>query len=193
LLGMLATPMVRIDPAWLSTGALVVTIAGGALDRERFRAAIDWGFLVFLGVLLGAGGVLRSVGLDAWLGASLVPLARLVGDPALLVIAIGALVVVVRVVLPWVPATVLLSLTLVPAAAGFGMSPWVVGLIVLTMCTTWLHPNGSDFYRVTRSAIGEQLFTDRQGAALGAAMTLVALVGLTVSIPFWRALGLLPS
>jgi hypothetical protein len=36
------------------------------------------------------------------------------------------------------------------------------------------------------------MFTQQQGVVLGVAMTFVTLAGLALSIPFWKAIGLLP-
>jgi DASS family divalent anion:Na+ symporter len=193
LVGLLIQPVVRIDTAWLAIGALAVALAGGGIEREQFRGAIDWGFLTFFGVLLGTGGVLRSVGVDRWIAESLVPLARTVGDPGTLVLLLSVFVIGCRLVLPWIPATLLLSLALVPAAPQLGLSPWVVGFVVLLAANTWLHPTQSDFYRLMRNAGGEDLATERHGIVVGVAMTVVVLVALTASVPYWRAVGVLAS
>jgi hypothetical protein len=131
------------------------------------------------------------VGVDRWIAESLVPIGRTVGDPGVLVMLLGVFVIGVRLVLPWIPATLLLSLALVPAAPELGLSPWVVGFVVLLAANTWLHPTQSDFYRLMREAGGEELFTERQGTIVGVAMTGVVLVALALSVPYWQALGIL--
>ncbi len=166
-------------------------MAGGALDRERFRGSIDWGFVTFFGVLLGAGGVLHSTGVDRWIADNLVPLAQTIGHPAALVIVLSLVVVGFRLVVPWIPATLLLSLARVPAAPRLGLSPWVVGFIVLMAGNTWLHPSQSDFCRLTRDASGEALFTQRQALTAAVAMTAVTLLALAATIPVWQATGIL--
>ncbi|HYR93796.1 MAG TPA: SLC13 family permease, partial [Methylomirabilota bacterium] len=70
IVGLLIQPIISIDAAWLALAALVIVTAG-VLDRERFRSSIDWGFLVFLGVLLGSGAVLQAGGVDKWVAALL--------------------------------------------------------------------------------------------------------------------------
>ncbi len=190
LIGLLLQPLLEIESAWIAIASLLIAMAG-SLDREHFRGSIDWGFLLLFGVLLGTGGVLHSVGIDRWIAQELVPLARVVGDPGLLVVLLGVFVVACRLVLPWIPATLLLSLALVPAAPQLGLSPWVVGFVVLVAANTWLHPSQSDFYRLTREATGGEMFTDRQGLVAGVAMTVVTLAALAASVPYWRATGLL--
>jgi di/tricarboxylate transporter len=191
LAGLLVQPLVRIDTAWLAIGALAVVVAGGILDRQEFRGAIDWGFLMLFGVLLGTGGVLHNVGIDKWIAGSLVPLARTIGNPSILVVLLGVFVIGCRLVLPWIPATLMLSLALVPAAEQLGLSPWVVGFVVLLGANTWLHPSQSDFYRLAREATGQELFTERYGHTVGGAMTAVVLIALAASTWYWRGIGLL--
>ncbi len=190
LIGLLLQPLLEIESAWIAIASLIVAMAG-SLDREHFRGSIDWGFLLLFGVLLGTGGVLHSIGVDRWIAQELVPLGRVVGDPGLLVVLLGVFVVACRLVLPWIPATLLLSLALVPAAPQLGLSPWVFGFVVLVAANTWLHPSQSDFYRLTREATGGEMFTDRHGLVAGVAMTVVTLAAIAASVPFWRATGLL--
>jgi DASS family divalent anion:Na+ symporter len=191
VLGLLIQPLVRLDAAWLALSALIVCVGGGVLDRGAFRSALDWGFLTMIGILLSTEGVLHHVGVDRWIAGLLTPIARLIPDPAALVVLLAVFVVACRLVLPWIPATLLLALALVPAAGELGLSPWVVGFVVLFAATTWIHPNQSDFCRLVREGSHGEAFTTRQGVALGAAMTAVMLIAVAASVPYWRALGLL--
>ena len=190
LLGLIFQPLLHVDSGWLALISLVVALAGGALDRESFRTEIDWGFLILFGVLLGAGGVLAAAGLDQWIGNALVPLANAVRNPSILVMLLGAFVVACRVVLPWIPATLLLSLALVPAASRLGVSPWIVGFVILMAANTWLHPRQSDYYRIVRGATRGEMFVERHGLIIGVGLTALTLAGLALSVPYWRAMGL---
>lgn len=193
LLGLLLQPLLRVDGAWLAICALILVTAGGTLDRDAFRSSIEWGFLMLFGILLGTSAVLRSVGVDKWIGDAVVPLARTVGDPGVLAVLLGASVAACRLVLPWIPATLLLSLALVPAASQLGLPPWIVGFVILVAANTWLHPRQSDFYRLARDTTRGEMFTDRDGLIVGVAVTLLTLIAIAVSIPYWRAIGLLAS
>ncbi|HET9000150.1 MAG TPA: SLC13 family permease [bacterium] len=191
LIGLLVQPLLRVDTAWLGATALVVVLAGGVLDRTMFRREIEWGFLVLFGILVGSGEVFRSAGIDQWIAARLIPLVHAVGHPALLAPLLGASVAVCRLVLPRVPANFLLSLALVPAAPHLGLAPWLVGFIVLTVGNTWLLPNLSDFYTLLRDATRGEMFTERDGVLVGAALTLLVIVAIAASVPYWRATGLI--
>ncbi|MGH2491621.1 MAG: SLC13 family permease, partial [Candidatus Limnocylindria bacterium] len=189
VVGLAAQPVLRIEPAWLAIGALVIVTAG-VVDRERFRSSVDWGFLVFLGVVLGSGAVLQSGGVDKWISALLLDATAAVRSPGLLVIVFAVLVMLSRMVLPSRPAMVLLSLALVPAAPALGISPWVAGFVVLVASNVWVLPHQGLEYLIARDATQGEAFDDRQGTRVGAALTVVRLVAIALAVPVWQAMGL---
>jgi len=191
LAGMLLQPVLRLEPAWLATTALVIVLAGGVLDSATFRSGMQWGFLVLFGLLVGSGAVFQTVGIDRLIVRELAPLARLAGQPAGLVAVLGALVAACRLVLPRVPANFLLILALVPVASQLRLSAWLVGFIVLTVGNTWVFPNLSDFYIMMRENTRGEMFTDRDGLRVGAVVTVLVLLAITASVPYWRAIGLI--
>ncbi len=189
VVGLAVQPVLRIEPAWLAIGALVIVTAG-VLDRERFRSSVDWGFLAFLGVVLGSGAVLQSGGVDRWISALLLGATGALRSPGLLVIAFAVLVMLSRIVLPSRPAMVLLSLALVPAAPALGISPWVAGFVVLVASNVWVLPYQGLEYLMARDATGGEDFDDRQGTQVGAALTAVRLIAIALAVPVWQAMGL---
>src|SRR5690349_20438944 len=120
----------------------------------------------------------------AFIGDTLVPLARSVGNPGALVMLLAAATVTVRLVLPWTPATLLLGLALVPAAPRLGLSSWVVGFVILITANAWLHPRQSNYCRLVRDATQGELFNERQAFFAGAAFTALTLSPLR-SGPTW--------
>ncbi len=190
LVGMLLQPLIHIDSSWLAVGAIAVALAGG-LEPTRFRTSIDWGFLIFLGVLLGTGGVLHRAGVDHWIATGLLPVARALGSPVLLITSIALFAAAANLVLPSIPARLLLTLAFVPAAAQLGLSPWVLGFTVFTATSIWVLPSQSHIYRIARSAATHDIFPGRDALLVGLAMSAVTLVALAVSVPYWQAIGVL--
>jgi anion transporter len=188
--GLAAQPVLHVDGAWLALGSLALLFVGGVLDRDGYRRGIDWGYLTFFGVLLGAGDVLHQSGVDAWLAAVLTPAAQSVGNPAVLLIVLSLLVVASRLVLPSIPARFLLALTVVPIAAPLGIAPWLAGFVVFVMAEPWLILNQSTLLQIMRADTEGQAFTDRQGLLLGVGLTLCTIMAIALSIPYWLALGL---
>jgi DASS family divalent anion:Na+ symporter len=190
LVGLVMQPLIAIDAAWLALAALVIVTAG-ALDRERFRTSLDWGFLVFLGVLLGSGAVLQAGGVDTWIASLLIEATSAVRSPAVLVILFAAVVMASRMLLPSRPAMVLFSLALVPAAPALGISPWLAGFVVLVSANVWVLPYQGLEYLIARDATGGEAFDDRQGTRVGAALTAVRFASIAVAVPVWAAMGLI--
>ncbi len=191
LIGFVAEPLFKVNPVWFAIGSVALAVGGGSLNRDLFRRAIDWGFLIQFGILLGAGGVLHAKEVDAWIGARLLSIVGEDLGPTALIMLLAGFVCLCRLVVPWIPATLLLSLALVPAAPHLGLAPWVVGFVVLVTANAWLHPSQSDYCRVARETTGSQLFDQRQALVAGVAITLLTVLGLAVAIPHWRMLGLL--
>jgi len=79
----------------------------------------------------------------------------------------------------------------VPAAPSLGISPWLMGFVVLIVAHTWILPNQGLEYLITRDITRGEAFTDRQGFVIGLALTAVRLLAIGATIPFWRAIGLL--
>jgi len=189
--GLLLQPVLRLDIAVIGLASLLVAIGGGALDRQTFRSGIDWATLSLFGVLLGAGGVLRSGGVDRWIADLITPVARSLGQPAFVILLLALLVIVVRLVLPMVPAGFLLLITLVPAAPQLGLSGWVVGFVISVVILTWVLPRQYEVLRMFREITEGEMFSDRQALAVGVSITVIALLAILLSVPYWRAIGIL--
>jgi di/tricarboxylate transporter len=191
ILGLLLQPVLRLEIAVIGLTSLLVAVAGGALDRQIFRSGIDWATLVLFGVLLGAGGVLRTGGVDRWIADLITPIARSLGHPAFVIPLLAFLVIAVRLVLPMVPSGFLLLVTLVPAAPQLGLSGWVVGFVVSVTVLTWLLPRQYEVLRMVREMTDDEMFSDRQAVAVGVAITVIAVLALVACVPYWQAIGML--
>ena len=188
--GLALQPRIGVDPAWLAVGPLVLVTAT-ILGREQFRSALDWGFLVFFGILIGSGSVLGKLGVDQAIAAALVPISQTIGSSAVIVVLLSLLTIAVRFVLPSRPTIILLSLALVPSAAAMGLHPWVAGFVVLTSANVWIFPYQGLEYLILRDATDGEAFDDAQGTRFGVALAAVRVLAIAASIPFWTAAGLL--
>jgi len=61
----------------------------------------------------------------------------------------------------------------------------------LVTVNAWLHPRQSDYCRLVRDATQGEAFTERQATVAGAVLTALTLLGLAVSVPYWKILGIL--
>jgi len=86
---------------------------------------------------------------------------------------------------------ILVGVTLLPVAPRVGVDPWIVVISVLAMSVAWFLPSQTLSYLVAQSASEGRLFSHAQARRFAFAYTALVLVGLMVSVPYWRLLGLL--
>jgi hypothetical protein len=52
-------------------------------------------------------------------------------------------------------------------------------------------PRQYEVLRMVREATEGEMFNDRQAVIVGVAITLVALLAILISVPYWRAIGII--
>jgi hypothetical protein len=72
-----------------------------------------------------------------------------------------------------------------------GVEPWIVGITALVTTNMWFLPYQSTIYQALYYGADEQAFTHAQVRPIGLSYGVACLLGLVVSVPFWRAMGLL--
>jgi di/tricarboxylate transporter len=189
--GWLLGPLVGVSPTEVAVLALCGAVVSGNLDEQALRE-LNWNALLFFGVVLSMAEVSASLGVDHLAADTLGgPLARTgISAPAFVILA-ASLVALVRLVLLPEQAILLLGLVLLPVAAALGIEP---GLVVLAMVSTalmWYVPSQSPEYMIAHAGSDGKLFTHAQARQVALGFTLLVLVGLSVSVGYWRLLGLL--
>jgi hypothetical protein len=163
----------------------------GSFDRSALQA-LDWGMLLFFGVVLGLGRLAASLGLDAQAGALI---QRFLGDsrpgPLGMVLAVAVVSFAIRLVLEQDLTVLLVSLALIPVATAAGIEPWAVTIALLATSVVWFLPFQTSSYMVARSASEDRLFSHEQARRFALAYAGLTLLGLALAVPYWRLLGLL--
>ncbi|MBI4515658.1 MAG: anion permease [Deltaproteobacteria bacterium] len=193
MLGWISGPYHGVDAAWVAMSGLAVLLAADLLDRATFRAGIYWDFLFYLGAVLGLTGVVRHVGVDRWIIDLLTPmLAPLAASPGRFLLMMALVIFAARFVLPSFPLVSLLTITVVPIAAGAGIDPLPLVLVLCTAVTVWFLPYQSTYYLALYFSTKEKAFTHGQVRLLAWSYGLIYLLAIAAAIPYWRLLGLLP-
>ena len=189
--GWILAPVLGLDLAIVALLGLLAAVAVGSFDARAFQG-LDWSVIVFFGVVLGVGRLAVALELDRTAaGAILGVLGSLQPGPATFVLAVAVLSVVARLVLEQDLTVLLASLTLLPAAARVGVEPWVVMMAVLATSVAWILPTQTQAYLVALSGSEGRLFSPAQAQRFALCYTALVLVGLVLSVPYWRLLGLL--
>ncbi len=192
VVGFLTEPLHRVNGAWFGVMAVVLLVAGGALDATMLRTGVNWNFLIFFGVITSLGGVFSTLGIDHWLADMLqAPTSALAAAPAFFCIGLALAGFALSLVIRWQAAAPLLTLVATPAASAVGIEPFLVALISLVATQVWFFPFQSTVYLALYHGSGE-LFSHRDARLLAWAWGPMVLVSLVAAVPVWRWIGLLP-
>lgn len=189
--GWVAAPFFGVDLGAIALVGLLATVLAGTFDRRALQM-LDWNFLVFFGVVLTIGRLAVSLGLDrAAVTAIDAAMGALHLSPLSFVLAVAAVSLAVRLVMDQDLAVLLGSLTLIPLAPSVGVDPWLTVIALLATSVLWFLPSQTPSYLVAQAGSEGRLFSHAQARRFAFAYTALTLLGLVLSIPYWRLLGLL--
>ena len=184
-------PLHGVDPAWVAVAGVVVMAASGAITVDTLRA-INWSTVLLLGMLAGIGDIFTTTRLDLWLANLVVgSVGGLASERLAFVLGVAALCLGLSLVLRWQAAVPVIVVALAPVARSAGIDPWVVAIITLTASNTFFLPYQSTIYMALYDGTNGRLFRHAQARPLSIAYALLVLVGLAISVPYWRAMSLL--
>jgi len=189
-IGWLGKPLHGIAEAWVALIALTIFLTTGLLDKKCLRNNIDWGYLLFLGVVSAMDDVMGSLGIDRWLSGFVAPvLSRLSFSPLLFLFAVAMMVYALRFLLKKSASVVLLVVTLAPMAEQAGIHPGILLLTILIAIEAWFLPYQTDSYQIAYYSTDEKAFSHAQGRKLMVIKFFISFLSIAVSLPYWRMLG----
>ncbi|HEX2500298.1 MAG TPA: SLC13 family permease [Methylomirabilota bacterium] len=190
LVGWITQPWHGVDPAWLTLAGLCLLLATQVLDRTALQAQVDWSFLLFMGMAFSLADLAAHVGADAWFAARARAALGVVTTPAAAITVAVLITVTVRFALPWQTAVPLLTVALTPFAQATGLSPLIMGLVALKVGNLFLLPQQSPYYLTLYYGTEERAFGHRDARPFAWVYAAAVLAGFLLSLPYWRALGL---
>ncbi len=193
LLSFLTVSIHRIAIPWISLAIISALLMFGFLNKSEFRRKVDWGFLVYLGGLIGMIATLQYLDMDDWLTKQLDWLAvYMKSDFNLFILILAGSIFVVRLALPINATVVIFATLLIPTAINSGVNPWLIGFLVLLFSESYIWPYQSSYYMQYQSLAGKVALAESGRTAFFNTVMAVAKVGAVyASIPFWRGLGVL--
>jgi DASS family divalent anion:Na+ symporter len=115
-----------INEAWVALAALLFFLMTGILDKTRIKN-IDWGFVLFFGVMNSFAEISMSLRLDQWMMGIINPvLPAFSGNPTVFLTGIILLVYLARVFLRREATLAILMLCLTPWAQNMSIHPGVL-------------------------------------------------------------------
>jgi DASS family divalent anion:Na+ symporter len=192
VLGWLTVPLHAIDEAWVALGALLVFLLFGVLDKEGFKNRLDWGLILFFGVLNSLAAVTHYLQVDEALRiVSAGFLAEFAGGPLGFLLVVFVVVNAVRFFLRKGPAAVLFAVTLLPFSESMGVHPGVIIVAGIMTGECFLLGYQDGPYQIAYAGAGGKAFSHGQARKIFAARYIATLLALAISVPYWKFLGLI--
>jgi DASS family divalent anion:Na+ symporter len=190
-LGIVSAPLHRIEIHYVAFAVLCLLLYLGALSRSDFIGKIDWAFLSLLASLIGILATMHYLKIDNaiierlfWLGSYMRQ------DFPQFVLALSAVLLLVRLLVPLNQAIVIFAAALIPIAGNAGIAPWVVGFIILVIAETAFFPYQSP-YIFLFDKINRVEYRLRDVQLFHGILIIFKLIAIYLSIPFWRYIGVL--
>jgi len=196
ILGILFSSVHKVDIPWVALSILTVLILFGGVGKREIRSHIDWSTLLFVGAIIAWLPVMSLTGLDTLVATHLDWLGEYMRTSLpMFIVLLCLLIVLVRLLLPE-PITVILFVTaLFPLADSSGVSPWVVGFIVLTMAEAYLFSYQCGYFIQLKDILGlkglDGLYDEGRLLVFNILMIIGRILAIYASLPFWRHLNII--
>lgn len=185
--------MHKIPVSYVAFFIIVGMLMMGALSRSEFVEKIDWPFLFMLAGIIGILATMKHLGLDHELMAHLSWLGQYMRDDfPLFVLYLSVTVLLVRLIIPLNSAILIFAAALMPIAEAVGVSPWLVGFIILIMAETAFFGYQAPYILAFRRMVKGQISYDEWRVQVFHLLLIpVKLAAIYLSIPFWNQIGVL--
>ncbi|KAF0243075.1 MAG: di-/tricarboxylate, partial [Planctomycetota bacterium] len=181
-----------VEPAWIAVGVFLALFFARILDRTALQNSAILGVLVYLGVIMGLGGIFASLGIDSWLASAIGrSLPSAVRNPFVFVGAVASAAFLLRFFVPWSTATSLLALAAIPVAQSLGIHPFVPVITALVAGDHTFLPYVNQAYAIVYFAADGELFSHEQARPMLFLEAGLRFAALLASVPVWKAMKLL--
>jgi anion transporter len=192
LIGWLTMSLHEINETWIALAALLVFLITGILDKQGFKSNLDWGLILFFGIVNSIATISSYLGLDQWFIGMVGPLFTSYSIGPLTFFSFTILLVCfARLFVRKSVVVTFFTVTLVPLGQSIGIHPGVLLLIILMASECFFLPYQDGPYQIAYSSTQGLAFSHAQARKLLLAKCFAVFVAVIVSIPYWTWLGLI--
>lgn len=193
ILGLAFSSLHQIPSAWVSFAIFFILLTSGVLNKEDFKNGINWPFLFYLGAIIGIMRCVQEIGIEAWIINYLSWLGDIAYNQQILFIVLVYLISWLGGLLFGTMAAPALMFTLLmPVAQQAMMNAWLVAFIILMATEAWVFPYQSSYYLCFEEWAKEsQAYDLRKTLSVNACFSVLRLLAILLSIPFWQRIGVL--
>ena len=184
----------QIPLEWLVLSLALAVFFFSGLSLATLRHRFDWPTLIFVATVVAWGPMMDHLGLSTLLANQLPMLIPIFEKSLYLGITLlMAGVFVVRLAVPGAPAFIILASALLPFAQTIGLSPWVLGFVILTVSEgfIWPYQHGVFSQNITMLDADRVSYRASSLIVFNVIFYLLRCGAIFLSIPFWKALNLI--
>jgi len=193
ILGLAFSSWHQIPSAWLSFALFFILLTSGVLNKEDFKNGINWPFLFYLGAIVGIMRCVQEIGIEEWIINYLSWLGNIAYEQQVLfIILVYSVSWLGGLVFGTMAAPALMFTLLMPVAQQAAMNVWLVAFVILMATEAWVFPYQSSYYLCFEEIARESCAYDlRKTLSINACFSVLRLLAILLSIPFWRRIGVL--
>lgn len=173
---------------------LAVLLCLDIVSPKDYNTGIPWSLVTFVGGAINLASALTAVHVDTWIGNTFGPsMATFTGNPYLFVVTVAIAVELTRlVIVDPVTCLTLYIVILAPFCLAAGTSPWITGICAYVVIQPWfLKYQNVNFLVGYASAGGDEKIGFKNTVPYCFVFHMIAIIGLLVSVPYWKMLGLI--
>lgn len=191
LAGFLLEPFHGISAAWIAVFAAAILATVQLVTSETIKS-INWSFILLFGMLNSLSEIFAYTHLDQWLSVIISDFIRsYTSNPTMFLTLFTLICFLVSIVIRWQAAAPFMTLAMAPVAAAMGINPLIIGIIAVIACNIFFQPYQNTMYMALYHGTEGKLFTHKDVRPMAIAYAVFTLLGVLVSIPFWRYFGLI--
>lgn len=171
---------------------VVVMTSYGLITGNEFAAKVPWGMVVFVGSLLSIATFMSSTGVSAWMAKLIGPyMMPLLSNVWIFVPALCIIVFLLRsVVLSFAVCLALFVAIFSPFLADANISMFILVWVVFCSSMTFYMPYQNPYILSLISLSGGKYITFAEARKVSYLYMAICVVGMTLSIPVWKMMGL---
>jgi anion transporter len=190
--GWLSMPIHGIDEAWIALAALLAFHVTGVINKEAFLGKLDWGLILFFGIVSSMATVTSHLNVDRWFIEQIGPALRYYAfGPLAFLTVVVVLVNIARLFIRKAAVVTFFMITMIPIAQSVGVHPGALLLTVVMASESFFVAYQDGPYQIAYSTTNGQAFSHIQARKLLLLKTFATLLAIGVSVPHWKYLGLI--
>ncbi|CAO5679441.1 MAG: hypothetical protein HEEMFOPI_01570 [Holosporales bacterium] len=183
----------QIDVVLLSLFLFFALSAVGILSVKDWIKGTDWGFLLFMGTIIGLAKSMAYLGIGDYLKAGIVPIFNSFNNNVVIIISFFIFAtLLVRLIMPIGPTFILMMTIGLPIAELYGISLWLIAFVLLVVCDIWFFEYQCPFYISFEEEFEDGIPYNKNTFMIFNQINNGArIASIYLAIPYWKLLGLM--